>query len=50
MEVQNLLVDAIATSDAAFPMQTMDDLATAPEERLQALLARIWAMVSEAIR
>jgi hypothetical protein len=31
-------------------MQTMNDLATALEERLRALPTRIWAMVPEAIR
>ena len=36
-EVQNLLVDATATYDAAFPMQTTNDLATTPEEHLRAL-------------
>ena len=35
--VQNLLVDAIAACDAAFPMQTGDDPVIAPEEHLRAL-------------
>ena len=34
VEVQNLLVDATAAYDAAFLVQTMDDLVTALEERL----------------
>ena len=46
--VQNLLVDATAASDAAFPMQAMDN-PIAAEERLRALLAHPWAMVSKAI-
>ena len=49
MEVQNLLVDTTAACDAAFPVQTMEDLVTAPEECLRALPARIRAMESEAI-
>ena len=48
-EVQNLLVDATAACDSAFPMQTADDPTTTPEERLQALSACIRAMASEAI-
>ena len=49
MEVQNLLVDATVACDAAFLVQTADNPVTAPVERLLALLARIWAMASEAI-
>ena len=50
VEVPNLLVDATAACDAAFPVQTVDDLATALEEQLRALPARIWAMVSKVVR
>ena len=32
-EVQNLLVDATATYDATFLVQTTDDSVTTPEER-----------------
>ena len=48
-EVQNLLIDATAACDAAFPMQTADGPATTLEERLRALPAHIQAMVSEAV-
>jgi hypothetical protein len=49
VEVQSLLVDATAACDAAFSVQTTDDLITAPEERLQALSARIRAVASGAV-
>ena len=45
-----LLVNATAACDIAFPVQTVDDPVTAPEECLRALPAGIWAMASEAIR
>ena len=48
MEVQNLLVDTTAASDAAFPVQAVDNSVTV-EECLRALPAHIWAMVSKAI-
>ena len=49
MEVQNLLVVATTTYDAAFLVQTTDDPLIAPKECLQALPAHIRAMASEAI-
>ena len=33
-KVQNLLIDATVTCDAAFPVQVVDDPVTAPEEHL----------------
>jgi hypothetical protein len=48
-EVQNLLVDATTACDVTFPMQTVNDLATALEECLQALLTRIRAIMSEVV-
>ena len=50
VEAENLLIDATTACDATFPMQTTNDSVTAPKECLQALLARIQAMASEAIR
>ena len=50
MEVQNLLVNATTAYDAAFPVQIANDPVTALEELLRALLACIWAVVSEAVR